>query len=179
MCGVVEGAIIKAEPGVGLPVQPLHPEPLHASSLSLNTVSTPVHINSCKTVSAGATTISTLCLPNGQPLTDTSLLLPPCPTSPGSSPPTISIQEGPVDVVPNIHMSSTDSPPSHSPLPYTVTLALPNNNSTNLSNPLSLSALLPLHPLPPTPLLPPPPPHTRSPLLSITEVTNTLLDHNQ
>jgi len=67
------------------------------------------------------------------------------------SPPTISIQDPP------------------SPLPYTVTLALPPTNNTTFSSPLSLSALLPCTLLPPT----------RSPLLSISEVTNTLLDQQQ
>jgi len=182
MCGVVEGAIIKSEPGTTnlcLPIaEPCGP----LQTLTLNTVPHPpsslgsVHHNSNM-----ATAISTLCLPSGQPLTDATLLLQH--PSPGPSPPTISIQEGPVDGAPHtIHISTSDSPPvptpnsgtSHSPLPYTVNLALPNNN------PLSLSALLPLHPLPPTPLLPHHvPAHSRSPLLSISEVTNTLLDHNQ
>ena len=171
MCGVVEGATIKAEPGLTLHTDHQEPVlPLTVNTVPLSSI-TPVHNNSIKTV-------STLCLPNGQPLTDANLLLPPaCPASPGSSPPTISIQETEGGCH-NLTVTSSSPPSAVSPLPYTVTLALPNNNSS-LANPLSLSALLPLHPLPPTPLLPPPPSHTRSPLLSISEVTNTLLDHNQ
>ncbi len=87
-----------------------------------------------------------------------------------ASPPTISIQESPG---PGGHqmvacVQGSDCP---GPLSYTVSLALPS--LPTMTSPLALP-LLPLHPLPP-------PGHirSRSPLLSISEVTNTLLDHNQ
>ena len=104
MCGVVEGAIIKSEPGTTnlcLPIaEPCGP----LQTLTLNTVPHPpsslgsVHHNSNM-----ATAISTLCLPSGQPLTDATLLLQH--PSPGPSPPTISIQEGPVDGAPTPYIS--------------------------------------------------------------------------
>lgn len=123
MCGVVEAAIIKAEPGVC--VNP---------ALALNTMPAPA-----------------LCL------SEPALLGPHSP-----SPPTISIQ----DPAPAL---GKDPPP----LPYTLTLALPSPPAPTYS----LSALLPLHPLPPGSHAPAP--RQVSPLLSISEVTNTLLDHNQ
>lgn len=171
MCGVVEGAIIKAEPGLALPLSSLYCGDMTTCAVTVNTV-------------------STLCLPSGQPLTDANLIQPgQSPMGPGS-PPTISIQETPdtrhtIDAT-TIHITTTSDSPdpsqagsgqsSSSPIPYSVSLALPSTNTALPgSNPLSLSALLPIHPLPPTSLLP----HSRSPLLSISEVTNTLLDHNQ
>ena len=130
MCGVVEAAIIKAEPGVC--VDP---------ALALNTMPAPA-----------------LCL------SEPALLGPHSP-----SPPTISIQ----DPAPAL---GKDPPPPQGPgLPYTLTLALPSHTAPAPT--YSLSALLPLHPLPPAGHAPTP--RQVSPLLSISEVTNTLLDHNQ
>ena len=105
-------------------------------------------------------------------ISSSSLCLPAeavCLTS-SASPPTISIQESPG---PAGHQMVTCLPVSDcpGPLSYTVSLALPS--LPTITSPLALP-LLPPHPLPP-------PGHirSRSPHLSISEVTNTLLDHNQ
>jgi len=207
MCGVVEAAIIKAEPGTSPLSIPISGANLSSFTLNAGTATF--------SLPAGTANISTLCLPSGQPLTLTSseatLLLQSNQHifhHSGSSPPTLSIQEATNLSIPSSPSQtmqvgtppailSSESPPTismpsnsphtisfpsnSSPLPYTLSLTVPSSTPPTLSlsgvtTPLSLSALLPLHPLPPThgPLLP-----ARSPLLSISEVTNTLLDHNQ
>ena len=100
---------------------------------------------------------SSLCLPGEAVCLASSLS--------SASPPTISIPDGHQVVA---CVQGGDCP---GPLSYTVSLALPS--LPTITSPLALP-LLPLHPLPP-------PGHirSRSPLLSISEVTNTLLDHNQ
>lgn len=90
-------------------------------------------------------------------------------TATSSSPPTISLQEAAIISTSPSASLATFAPPTTaypsipSPIPINISLSLPST--------LQHSGLvLPIHPLPPG--LP------RSPLLSISEVTNTLLDHN-
>ena len=109
---------------------------------------------------------SSLCLPSEAVCLASSMS--------SASPPTISIQESPGPPGHPGHQMVAcvqGGGECHGPLSYTVSLALPS--LPTITSPLALP-LLPLHPLPP-------PGHirSRSPLLSISEVTNTLLDHNQ
>jgi len=117
--------------------------------------------------------LSTLCLPSGAPITlsttEAALLLSHSAGSQSGSPPTISIQEQEVGGGAGVATDHGPAPHScHTSLPYTVTLAQGGSGGGGQA-PALLSALLPL----------PLPPPLRSPLLSISEVTNTLLDHNQ
>jgi len=97
--------------------------------------------------------------PSSNPSTTSPLTLYPSSTC---SPPTISLQEASTSLSTSLAPFSpptTTYPSIASPIPLSISLSLPS--------PL----VVPLHPLHP-PSLP------RSPLLSISEVTNTLLDHN-
>jgi len=91
-------------------------------------------------------------------------------TATSSSPPTISLQEAAtISTTPPASLATyapptTAYPSIPSPIPINISLSLPSTTFQHSG------LVLPIHPLPPG--LP------RSPLLSISEVTNTLLDHN-
>jgi len=92
-------------------------------------------------------------------------------TTTSSSPPTISLQEATTIISTTTPPMATYAPPTTA-YPPSIPSPIPINISLSLPSTLQHSGLvhLPIHPLPPG--LP------RSPLLSISEVTNTLLDHN-